>query len=250
MTIVETEAIILSTRDYGESDRLITFYTLKSGKLRGIAKGARRSRKRFVHAFEPNSAVQLTYRERKSSIWIEACKLLEPHLALREEVERWGYAALISEVILELVPEGEAQEELFSLLKGALGQLSRDKDPLNVVLLFMFRFLDTMGYLPALESCSICRRPLKSSTRWWWRVSQGMLTCSDHSSVYDDYLLLDLGTLVLIQQSRLLPLDRVWRLRLSQEKKLPLLRGMVSWVRDHTGRCLRSLKLLEQVQSI
>ena len=250
MTIVETEAIILSTRDYGESDRLISFYTRTGGRLRGIAKGARRSRKRFVHAFEPNSLVQLTYRERKSLIWIEACKLLEPHLALRAEVERWGYAGLISEIMLEMVPEAEGQEELFFLLKETLGQLSEDKDPLNVLLLFMFRFLDTMGYLPALECCGICRRPLKAATRWWWRMNKGILTCSDHCSIYDDYLVLDLGTLVLIQQSRHLPLERVWRLRLLQEKKLPLFHAMVSWIRDHIRRDLKSLRLLEQVHSV
>lgn len=248
MNIVETEAIILSTRDYGESDRLISFYARTEGKLRGIAKGARRSRKRFVHAFEPNSLVQLSYRERKSLIWIESCKLLEPHMDLRLDVERWGFAALVCEIMLEMVPEGEPQEGLFFLLEETLEQLSEHKDPLNVLLLFIFRFLDSMGYLPALESCSICRRPLKAATRWWWKIGQGMLACSEHHSLQDDYLLLDLGTLVLIQQSRRLPLDRVWRLRLAQEKKLPLFNGMVGWVRDHIRRDLKSLKLLEQVR--
>lgn len=249
MNIVETEAIILTTRDYGESDRLISLYARMGGKVRGIAKGARRSRKRFVHAFEPNSAVQLTYRERRSLIWIEACKLVEPHLALRVEVERWGYAALISEIILEMVPEGEPQEELFFLLKETLGQLSEDKDPLNVLLLFIFRFLDIMGYLPALESCSVCKRPLKAATRWCWRVSQGMLTCSEHRSRHEDYLMVDLGTLVLIQQCRRFVLERIWRLRFSQEKKIPLFYGMIDWIRDHIGKDLKSLRLLEQVQS-
>lgn len=249
MNIVETEAVILSTRDYGESDRLISFYSRMGGRLRGIAKGARKSRKRFIHAFESNSLVQLTYRERKSLIWVEACKLLEPHLALRTEVERWGDAALISEIMLEMVPEGERQEELFFLLKETLDQLSGDKDPLNVLLLFIFRFLDAMGYMPALDGCGTCRRPLKAATQWYWQVSQGILTCSEHRSMYSDYLLLDLGTLVLIQQSRRLPLNRVWRLRLSRETKLPLLHGLVNWIHCHIRKDLKSLKFLGQVRS-
>lgn len=248
MNIQETEAVILQTRDYGESDRLITFYTRVGGKLRGIAKGARRSRKRFVHAFEPCSLVQLTYRERRSLVWVEACKLLEPHLALRADVDRWGYAALLSEFFLEMVPEGELQDELFLLLREALHQLSADKDPLNAVLLFAFRFLDTMGYLPSLESCSTCGRPLREATRWWWQMNRGRLLCSEHRSPYDEYLSLDLGTLMLIRQLRQMPMDRVWRLRFSQEKKAGLFHALMDWIRGHIRKELKSLKLLEQVQ--
>ncbi len=249
MKIIETEAIILHTRDYGESDRLITFYTRTGGKLRGIAKGARRSRKRFVHAFETSSLVQLTYRERKSLIWIEACKLIEPYLFLRTDIERWGYGALLSEILMEMAPEGDPQEELFSLLAGALAQLITAKDPLNVLLLFIFRFLDLTGYLPALECCCVCQRPLRDGRHWWWWMSQGILTCSEHRPRQENCLPLDLGTLVLIGQSRRLPLSRMWRLHLLQDKKTVLLYGLVDMIRDHIRKDLNSLRLLEQVQS-
>lgn len=249
MNIRETEAFILHTRDYGESDRLITLYTRTGGKLKGIAKGARRSRKRFVHAFEPCSLVELTYKERRSLVWIEACKLTEPHLALRTEVERWGYAALISEIILEMVPEGESEEELFNLLKETLYQLAEDKDSLNIVLLFTLRFLDIMGYLPSLDCCCICRLPVRSATQWWWRMSQGTLACSEHRSILNDHFLVDLGTLALIHQARQLPLNRIWRLHILQEKKIPLLHALVDLIRDHIRKDLKTLKLLGQVQS-
>jgi DNA repair protein RecO (recombination protein O) len=248
MNIFETEAIVLRTQDYGESDRVVTFYTRAGGRIRGIAKGARRSKKRFANVFELCSLVELKYRTRKTSVWIEECKLLEPHLELRTGVERWGYAALVSEITLEMVPEAEAQEELFLLLKETFGRLAGGKDPLNVVLLFIFRFLDLMGYLPALERCSVCKRPVTSATHWWWQMSQGELTCSEHRSVRQDHVLLDLGTLVLIAQSRRLPLDRIWRLHLSRQRKIPLLHGFVGWIREQIRKDLKSLKLLEQVQ--
>jgi len=249
MRTFDTEAIILSTEDYGESDRLVLFYARTGGKLRGIAKGARRSRKRFVHAFESCSLVELTCREGKSLAWIEACKLVEPHLALRTEVERWGYAALLTEIILEMVPEGEIQTEIFSLLKGAIERLSCDRDPLNVVLLFLFRFLDLMGYLPALDGCSICHRPLKASTNWFWRSGKGMLVCPEHRPVQEDYLKMDLGTLVLIHHARTLALDRIWRLRFGREKKTAVLYCLLNWVRALIQKNLKSLRVLEQVQS-
>ncbi|MGV8073302.1 MAG: DNA repair protein RecO [Syntrophobacteraceae bacterium] len=249
MNIRQTEAMILQTRDYGESDRLITFYTRTAGKLKGIAKGARRSRKRFIHAFEPCSLVELTYKERKSLIWIEACKLTEPHLALRAELERWVYSALICEIILEMVPEAEREEDLFDLFKGALDRLAVDRDPLNIVLLFMLRFLDITGYLPSLDCCSVCRTPVNSSTHWWWRVGHGTLACAEHRSVQTDQFMVDLGTLALIRKSRQLPLNRIWRLHVLQERKPPLLHALAGFIRDHIRQDLKSLRLLEQVQS-
>ncbi len=228
---------------------MIIFYTSSGGKLAGIAKGARRSRKRFVHAFEPCSLVDLTYKEKKSLVWIEACKLIEPHLALRAEVDRWGYSALLCEVMLEMVPEGEKDEGLFDLLKEALRQMAEDKDPLNVVLLFMFRFLDIMGYLPSLDRCSVCMLPVGSATRWWWRMGQGTLTCAEHKSHQKDQFPVDLGTLALIRQSRRLPLNKIWRLHILQERKTPLLHALSDFVSEHIRKDLKSLKLLAQVQS-
>lgn len=249
MRIFTTEAIILNTEDYGESDRLISFYAGTGGRLRGIAKGARKSSKRFVHAFESCSFVELTYRERKSLVWIEACKLVEPNLALRTEVERWGYAALLSEIILEMAPEGENQPEIFWLLRGAIEQLACDRDSPNVVLLFMVRFLDLMGYLPALDGCVVCRRAIESSTTWFWRPGTGMLACPEHRPSQEGCMKLDLGTLVLIHHVRTVALDKIWRLRFGREKKTALLNCLLNWIRSHIQKNLKSLRVLEQVRS-
>jgi DNA repair protein RecO (recombination protein O) len=249
MDVSETEAIILNCRDYGESDRIIAFYGETSGMLRGIAKGARRSKKRFVHTFEPCSVVRLTYRARKGLVWIEACNLIEPHLNLRADLTRWGQAALISEIMLEMVPEGEPQPELFALLKQTLDQLVKTRDAVNVVLLFLLRFLHVMGYLPALERCEVCHRPLKMANYWWWRINQGSLVCTEHRQAEGDRLQLDLGTLVLIQQSRRFSLTHMWRLHFSQYRKVPLVNALLGWIRELLRKDLKSLRLLDQLAS-
>jgi DNA repair protein RecO (recombination protein O) len=249
MKTFETEAIVLSTRDYGESDRLVTFHTLAKGKVCGIAKGARRSVKRFANSFEPCSLVDLVCSDRRSLAWIETCKLVEPYQETRTEVQRWGYAALLSEIVLEGVPEREPQPELFLLLRGALGQLTQDKDPLNVVLLFVLRFQALMGYMPALDGCAVCGRQLDACVRWWWRVGQGALVCTEHQASERGCICLNRGTLALINQSRKLPLEKIWRLRVLQESKAPLFHALLDWVRSCTGKDLKSLKMLEQVQA-
>lgn len=249
MIVQQTEAIVLHTQDYGESDRLISFYTKDGGKIRGIAKGARRSRKRFANTFELFSLVDLTYKTKKTLVWIEACKLLEPYLALRCELQRWGYAALASEVVLDMVPEGDPERELFFLLRDTLSRLTEGKDPQNLILLFLIRFLNTTGYLPALDNCSVCQRPLRSATKWGWNMGQGNLLCLEHCTAQKS-IKLDLGTLMLIQQARKLPLDRIWRLHLSQDKKNMLLDSLLEWISGQIRKELNSLKLLAQINSV
>jgi len=246
MIVQTTEAIVLQTQDYKESDRLITFYTKYGGKLRGIAKGARRSRKRFVNAFELFSLVDLSYRTTRSLVWIEACKLVEPYLELRSDLERWAYAALACEVVLEMTPEADPEEELFFLLKEVLFHLVEGKEPQNLILLFLLRFLNKTGYLPALDRCSICSRTLRSAVHWNWDMNQGALFCPDHR-LSSKGLSLDLGTLMLIRQLRRLPLDRIWRLHISQDNKDRIFNSLVEWICGQIRKDFKSLKLLGQI---
>jgi DNA repair protein RecO (recombination protein O) len=133
-------------------------------------------------------------------------------------------------------------------LKLTLEHLVTARDPVNVVLLFLLRFLHIMGYLPSLERCEVCHLPLKSATHWWWRMSQGVLACSEHRRADGDGLRLDLGTLVLVHQSRSFPLPKIWRLHFLQQRKLPLLKALLDWVREHTRKDFKSLRLLEQLR--
>jgi DNA repair protein RecO (recombination protein O) len=247
MKIFETDAIVLSTRDHGESDRLVTFHSADFGRLRGIAKGARRSRKRFANVFEPCSLVRLECREKNPYIWIEGCKLLEPYLPMRTDIEKWSYAALFSEIVLEMVPEGEPHEEAFILHRETLGRLERDKDTQNVLLLALLRFQFLMGYMPALDGCAICRCTLKTAGRWFWQTDQGKLVCNRHGCPDTGHIVLDMGTLALIHYLRRIPIEKIWRLRLRREMKAPLLRGLLDWFGHHTGKQIQSIKVLEQI---
>jgi len=247
MKTFETDAIVLCTRDHGESDRLVTFHSAGFGRLRGIAKGARRSKKRFANVFEPCSLVSLECRERNSYIWIEGCRLLDPYLPMRADIVKWAYAALFSEIVLEMVPEWEPHPDPFLLHKETLDRLERDKDPQNVLLLALLRFQALMGYTPALDGCAVCRRKIKTGPTWFWQPAHGKLVCEDHFCANTGYVGLDLGTLALIHYMRKIPLEKIWRLRMRREMKAPLLTGLLDWFCYHTRKQIQSIKVLEQI---
>ena len=138
MAVRRDEAIILRTRDYSESDRLITFFTRNQGQLTGIAKGARRSKKRFVHTLEPLSHVSITYADRASTglVRIDGSELKNAFTALRGDIARLGYASVSCEIVLKMSPERQANPSLFTLLCQNLEQLELGAEPENSSLLF------------------------------------------------------------------------------------------------------------------
>ena len=129
MKTFETEAIVLSTRDHGESDRLVAFHTADCGRLRGIAKGARRSKKRFVNTFEPGNLVELECREKNSFTGSKPASSWSLISRCGRILRKWAYAALFSEIILEMVPEGERTAGHFSSPQGDPWQVGKRQGP-------------------------------------------------------------------------------------------------------------------------
>jgi len=89
-----TEAIVLNSIDYGESDRIVTFYTLGFGKVKGIAKGAKNSRKRFVNNLEPFSYIKLLIfqKENRDLSIIEQADIIRRFDKLVFDIERLAFA--------------------------------------------------------------------------------------------------------------------------------------------------------------
>jgi len=86
----KTAGFVLRSLQYGESDLIVTFYTREFGKIKGIAKGAKRSRKRFANVFEPFSLTQIIFsrRNRDSLAFIDACDILDHFAAIRMDLEK------------------------------------------------------------------------------------------------------------------------------------------------------------------
>ena len=248
MAIHRAEAIILRTRDYSESDRLITFFTQNHGQLTGIAKGARRSKKRFVHTLEPFSHVLITYAERSTSglVRIDASELKNAFTPLRSDISRLGYASLICEMVLEIAPEREANPSLFALLCQYLEQLMHGADPENSSLTFQIRMLSLSGYAPNLQGCVRCGQKLDAKDNWFFSISQGGLVCPPHQQGQELYPV-SLGTVMLLRQAQQLPLTKIWRLRFNQRSRKECRFLLLDLTRHHLEKDLKSLKLLYQI---
>src|SRR6516162_9574310 len=117
MALKESEAIVLRTYPLRESDLLVTLFTRAEGKVKGVARAAKKSKKRFGGALEPMTYVRAFYddRERRELARLDACEVLESPLAAEVTYERATALAHIAELLDELMPDREANDAVFRL---------------------------------------------------------------------------------------------------------------------------------------
>ena len=113
----ETEAIILRTFPLGEADRLVSFLGRASGRVRGVAGGARRVKNRYGSTLEVLSHVQIWYvaKETRELVRIQQCELLESFHKAQSNYELSTGLAVISEAAELVLPDHEVAEPMFRL---------------------------------------------------------------------------------------------------------------------------------------
>lgn len=154
----EAEAIVLRSHALGESDRIVTFLARGQGKVRGVAKGARRSRRRFGANLELLSRVRLVWfeKERRDLGRIESAELLEPFYDLQADPERGAVLACLAEVTDAFAREAQEDDAFFRLLLAVLRAVGGKLDLDWALRYFEIWTLRLHGVLPDLERCGAC----------------------------------------------------------------------------------------------
>ncbi len=168
MPVCETEAIVLHSFPLGEGDRLVSFFTRQFGKLRGVAKGARRPKSRFGSALEPLSYVRLWYfeRETRELVRINEVELIESFLSAYSDYQAGVALGLLSEITVEVLPDRESSDPAFRLLLMAARTISKERQVALPLAYFALWSVRLAGWLPPLTHCSRCGAPLRSGSAY------------------------------------------------------------------------------------
>src|ERR1700690_2788155 len=153
----ESEAIVLRTYPLRESDLLVTLFTRLEGKVKGVARAAMKSRRRFGGALEPLTYVRASYddRERQELARLDSCEVIESPMASEVSYPRAAALAHVAELLDELLPDREASDAVFRLSLAVLQELRGPAlwMPLTYFELWMTRL---MGFLPEFGECVVC----------------------------------------------------------------------------------------------
>src|ERR1700694_5916477 len=180
MALKESEAIVLRTYPLREADLLVTLFTRAEGKVRGVARSAKKSKRRFGGALEPLTYVRAYYedRERQELARLDSCEVLEAPLAFAVGYPRAVALAHVAELLDELLPDREANDDVFRLALAVLAAL-RGADvwmPITYFELWMTRLI---SYLQELSEYIVCWLALNGSKAFFHALSDGLMCVED-----------------------------------------------------------------------
>jgi DNA repair protein RecO (recombination protein O) len=180
MPLKESEAIVLRTYPLREADLLVTLFTRLEGKVRGVARAAKKSKRRFGGALEPLTYVRAYYedREKMELARLDSCEVLESPLATEVSYPRAVALGHVAEVLDELLPDREANDAVFRLGLSVIAGLRGSEIwlPLTYFDLWMTRL---MGYLPEFSECIVCGRALNGSRAFFHALADGLMCVDD-----------------------------------------------------------------------
>lgn len=156
MNSEQCQAIVLSTLNYGESDRIASLFTLEHGRLRGFAKGARASRKRFGGLLEPTNLLDVVINLKEDGLSrIERADPSRCLPELRERLESLALSLYACELVEAMTPEGHPLPRLFRLLATLLGYLASQPGSIADRRFFEVNLLNILGYCPVMETVDL-----------------------------------------------------------------------------------------------
>ena len=255
MAAIDTEALILRSVDFGESDRIVHLLVPEMGRLTAIAKGARRSVKRFPGTLDlfNHLRVQAERRRVAGMARLEHAQLIRTFHALRTDPTRFALGCYILELLDRLAPEGGARADtkrLFGYAMAALQTLDEERPDLRLRTLLEIRGLDAVGLRPELRCCVRCGEWVGTGpkgSRVGFHIPDGGPVCEGCAGTGQDLLPIHLGTLRVLERSLEFSPDRLARLALGGVALAEARHLVGRFLHFHVGINLRSARFLEEM---
>lgn len=247
-----TPAIVLRAWPFGESDKIVCFLTEENGKITGIAKGAKRSRRRFINSLEPFSLVNLRFQDRAHSnlAFILASDLSFGFKYLLASLEKITFASYLVEITDGLIGEREENRLVFQHLKDGLMYLEEQPPSLMFLTAFELKLLRLAGYRPLLDRCRRCGRERQEISLWHFSLRDGGLLCGVCSTVRKEIFPFSKATLDLLielQEENNVP---SWNVSPSNAVLEETRSAMHRFLEFHMNRKIKSASFLHQFSSV
>jgi DNA repair protein RecO (recombination protein O) len=179
MPLHESEAIVLQSYPLGEADRLVSFLSRNMGRVRGVARGARRTKSRFGSTLESLSHIRIWFfeKETRELVNINQCEVIESFLDAFGDYPSSVALALFSEITETVLPDREVSDANFRLLLLATQAVKRTRKPELPLAYFSLWTVKLGGWLPPLDSCAACGRKLDAAEAAYFSRSASALMC-------------------------------------------------------------------------
>jgi DNA repair protein RecO (recombination protein O) len=250
-----TQALILRSVDVGESDRILHLLVPEYGRIAAIAKGARRSRKRFAGTLDLFNHLRISLHRRRGAALarLEQAVLVRHYEPLRCDPARFALGCYLLELLDRLAPEGGAPADLRRLFRFALEALEwLDAEPPDARMrtLLELRALAALGLRPELLRCVRCGKAVDASgaSSIAFLIGEGGPACAacSASAHLGVALPVHLGTLRTLDSALQFPLASLGRIALGGSALAEAARLVTRFLGFHVGVELQSRRVLDE----
>jgi DNA repair protein RecO (recombination protein O) len=161
------EAIVLKHSDFGEADRLLTIFSREQGKLRALAKGARKPSSRKGGHLEPFSHVKLLLGTGRELAVVSQAEAVNTNSGLSNSLEALGYASYVVELLDKFSQDHDENPALYRLVRDTLARLASGEELRLAVRYYEMRLLDQVGFRPELQNCLSCRKTIEAEDQFF-----------------------------------------------------------------------------------
>lgn len=195
MPVLTSEAVVLRTWPVHEADLIVSFFTRDYGRMKGVAKSALKSRKRFGGALEPMTQARAWFAEkpRQELVRLDQLEILGSPLSRPVDSARLAVLSFYAEVLDESLPEHDPQETVFRLLVSVLEHTTAVQpdptrpdpvlpdiaQPWMALTYFSLWMTRLMGLLPDIAHCMVCGEALHAAEVWFGSYADGLF-CGLH----------------------------------------------------------------------
>ncbi len=248
MSIHKTKAIVLRSTLYGEADRIVSLYTHDFGKIRGVAKGAKRSQKRFGNTLEIGSYISVTFFEKETVelVRLSHCDLVRSFAGLRTDIKKLAWSSYLIELINELTGERIQNKALFRLLLFFLHLIDREPLREEILRVFEIRLFSLLGYQPQFGVCRRCQKE-RAEEKFFFSAQEGGVLCSSCAAPSSGLVPISLGAIKTLRLAQTLPLEKVGRISFSLQSLRESEAVLSAFLDQYIGKSLKSKKFLAQL---
>jgi DNA repair protein RecO (recombination protein O) len=181
LAIEKAEGIVLRVRPQGETSKLVHLYSLQRGRLALIAKGARLPKSKFGGALDVCNRIAVVFytKETRELNYLREAEILERFPRVQADIGRLAVAEQGFEILLQLAMAGEPNARLYQLVLDLLRGLNEAESGLrNMGRSFLLHFLESSGFRPNLDRCSVCGRSTVGD-RATFEIDRGSYVCAE-----------------------------------------------------------------------
>lgn len=254
MVICKTEALVLKWQELGETSKIVTLYSKSFGKIKVVAKGARKTKSRFGASLEPITHNHIVFYKKETTdlFPLSQSDIIQPFPKLKLDLEQFGHASAVCELTDRLMVAPEPNLQWFRAILTCLEKIEQrpPEDVEKILWHFQLKACDILGYRPQLSSCVSCSKKLEG-INCSLSFSRGGALCESCAGKDPEALTAHLGTIKFLGTLQASSLDKALILRYDSIIQAEASFFLKRFFEYHTEnqRGLKSLEFLEKMKT-